>query len=142
MSTSGSPIPLPRRWPDTEFFWTSGADGRLRFLHCVACGRISHPPVNYCRHCASRTLEVRPVSGAARVWSFSVVHQPFVDWIEVPYVLAIVELLEEPDVHLTTRLVEIDPDAVRIGMQVVVRFEQHGDMYLPLFAERGPDHEG
>ncbi|MCU1358986.1 MAG: putative nucleic-acid-binding protein containing a Zn-ribbon [Ilumatobacteraceae bacterium] len=132
-------IPLPRRWPDTEFFWTSGADGRLRFLHCVACDHICHPPVQYCKQCGSRTLQARPVSGNATVWSFSVVHQPFVDWIEVPYILAIVELIEQPDVHLTTRLVGIDAASVHIGMQVSVTFEQHDDMYLPLFTGAGTD---
>jgi uncharacterized OB-fold protein len=127
-------IALPRRWPDTEFFWTSGADGRLRFLHCSACDRITHPPVPYCRHCGSTSLDVRAVSGDATVWSFSVVHQPFVDWIPVPYVLAIVEIAEDPEVHLTTRLVDIDPDDVAIGMAVHVRFEEHDGIYLPLFA--------
>jgi uncharacterized OB-fold protein len=95
--------------------------------------------VLYCRHCTSRNLEVKAVTGNATVWSYSVVHQPFVDWLPVPYVLAIVELEEESDVHLTTRLVDVDPADARIGMPVVVRFEKHGPIYLPLFAERGAD---
>lgn len=129
---------LPRRWPDTEFFWTSGADGLLRFLHCTACGRIAHPPVPHCRHCGSSDTAVRPVSGDAAVWSYSVVHQPFVDWIPVPYVLAVVEIAEDVEVHLTTRLVGVDPDDVTIGMPVSVRFEAHGGVHLPLFTPR-PD---
>jgi uncharacterized OB-fold protein len=77
---------------------------------------------------------VRAVSGDAVVWSFSIVHQRFVTWLETPYVLAIVTPVEDGGAHLTTRLVDCDPGDVRIGMAVHVRFEQHGDIYLPLFA--------
>jgi uncharacterized OB-fold protein len=56
---------------------------------------------------------------------------------ELPYVVAIVEIVEQPSVRLTTNLVNIAPDAVRIGMPVRVTFEHHpdpdGDVYLPLF---------
>lgn len=35
---------LPRLDDTNRFFWTSGADGRLRFLRCAACRRYLHPP--------------------------------------------------------------------------------------------------
>lgn len=124
---------LPRLWPDTEFYWTSGADGRWRFLHCCACDRIIHPPVPLCPHCDGDQTEPRPVQGTATVWSFSVVYQPFVPWLELPYVLAIVAPSEDPEVHVTTRLVGCEPDDVRIGMAVRVGFDQQGEIYLPVF---------
>ena len=37
---------LPLLEPLTEFFWTSGADGRLRIQGCGACGRLQHPPLD------------------------------------------------------------------------------------------------
>jgi uncharacterized OB-fold protein len=129
--------PLPRLWPDTEFYWTSGADGRWRFLHCVACGRIIHPPVPYCPRCESDRTEVRPVAGTATVWSYSVVHQQFVPWLEVPYVLALVSPTEDDTVHVTTRIVGCDPVDVFIGMPVRVAFEHHGEVYLPVFEPLG-----
>jgi len=52
---------------------------------------------------------------------------------QVPYVLAIVELVEQPDVRLTTRLVGVTPGNVRIGLPLRVRFEQVEDVWLPLF---------
>jgi uncharacterized OB-fold protein len=79
-------------------------------------------------------MEITPVSGDATVWSFTVVHQPFVDWIETPYILAIVALAEDETVHLTTRLVDCPADDVAFGMRVRVRFEDHWPVYLPLFA--------
>jgi uncharacterized protein len=126
--------PLPRLWPDTAFFWTSGADGQLRFLKCRACGRLVHPPTPSCRWCGTDGTEVTVVSGDATVYSFTVVHQPFIDWLEVPYVLALVAIAEDPEVHITTRIVGCEPDEVEIGLPVHVRFERHGEIYLPLFA--------
>jgi uncharacterized protein len=128
--------PLPRLWPDTAFFWTSGADGQLRFLSCEACGHLVHPPAPICRGCGAEEPTPQVVSGNASVWSFSVVHQPFIQWLDVPYVLAIVAIDDDPSVHLTTRIVDCDPEEVAIGMRVRVQFEQHGEIYLPLFAPR------
>jgi uncharacterized OB-fold protein len=30
---------------ENRFFWTSGEDGRLRFLRCQTCGYYLHPPL-------------------------------------------------------------------------------------------------
>jgi uncharacterized OB-fold protein len=47
--------------------------------------------------------------------------------------VAVVGLEEAPHVHLTTRLVDVTPDGVRIGMPVEVTFEAAEDVWLPLF---------
>ena len=133
--------PIPRRSPDTEFFWTAGADGVLRMLRCSDCGRLTHPPVPRCRHCGSVAVAPADLSGDATVWSFSVVHQPFVPWIQTPYVLGIVEVAEDAEVHLTTRIVEVAADDVEIGMPVAVTFEQADWAWLPLFRPVGA-HDG
>ena len=53
--------------------------------------------------------------------------------MHVPYVVAVVSVDDTDDVQLTTRLVEIEPDAVSVGLAVEVVFEQVEDIYLPLF---------
>jgi acetyl-CoA acetyltransferase len=59
-----------------------------------------------------------------------------------PYVIATVALAEDPDVRLTTNIVGCAPDEVRIGQQVAVRFEESGDVRLPLFEPTGaPDDD-
>jgi acetyl-CoA acetyltransferase len=63
-------------------------------------------------------------------------HQWHPDFVP-PYVLAVVALAEDPDVRLTTSIVGCDPAAVHIGQEVVVRFEQHEDVWLPLFEPTG-----
>jgi uncharacterized OB-fold protein len=62
---------------------------------------------------------------------------------ELPYVVAIVEIEEDPSVRLTTNIVNIEPGDVRIGMPVRAVFEHHadddeGDVWIPLFE---PDPE-
>jgi hypothetical protein len=47
---------LPRLSPENEFFWTSGADGVLRFLRCRACRTYVHPPSPRCPDCLSKDL--------------------------------------------------------------------------------------
>jgi uncharacterized OB-fold protein len=67
------------------------------------------------------------------VFTFTVNHQAWTPELAVPYVIAIVALDEAPGLHLSTRLVDVDPADVTIGMRVRVTFEQRGDVWLPLF---------
>ncbi|MGX1675515.1 Zn-ribbon domain-containing OB-fold protein [Streptomyces sp. NPDC055400] len=134
--------PMPRLSADTAFFWQSGVDGFLRIQRCAECGRYAHPPTPECRTCGALGSGPVPVSGRATIFSFTVNHQAFVPWLQPPYVLAIVALGEQPDVHLTTRLVDVAPEDVSIGMRVTAVFERHGEVYLPLFAPaEGPAGE-
>jgi uncharacterized OB-fold protein len=50
-----------------------------------------------------------------------------------PYVIAIVELEESDDLRVPTNIVGCDVESVYCGMPVQVRFEQHGDVFVPLF---------
>jgi uncharacterized OB-fold protein len=47
--------------------------------------------------------------------------------------VAIVELADEPDVRLTTNVMDCDPGDVHIGMPVEVLFEQWDDVWVPVF---------
>ena len=127
---------LPRVTPETEHFWTGGRDGELRFLRCGACGEYVHPPGPVCPRCLSRDLGVEAVSGRATVASYTVNHQPWYPGLDPPYVIAIVEVEEQPGVRLMTNIVGCAPEDVRIGMPVQVTFEEYDDVWLPFFAPR------
>jgi uncharacterized protein len=129
----GDDRPIPRLAPDTAFFWQAGADDVLRVLGCGDCDRLVHPPVPRCRHCGSSSLAPRDLSGRATLWSWTEVHQPFITWLEVPYVVGIVALDEDEDVHLTTRVIDADAAELAIGMPMAVRFEPVEHAWLPLF---------
>jgi uncharacterized OB-fold protein len=85
-----------------------------------------------CRWCRSRDIVPEATSGRGTVWSFTVNRYPWSAAIRPPYVLAEVELEEQPGLRLLTSIVDC-PD-VRIGMPVTVRFERAGDAWIPVFA--------
>jgi uncharacterized OB-fold protein len=128
---------LPDLSESTREFWTAGASGKLCFQHCEACGVIQHPPSPICFQCHAKRLAWKPVSGRATVATFTVNYQPWMPGPPLPWIIAIVEIEEDPKVRLTTGLVKLAPEAVSIGMPVRVCFEHHadpdGDVWIPFF---------
>jgi hypothetical protein len=123
---------LPKLDQENTFFWTSGKDGRLRFLRCESCSYHVHPPAPICPRCLSRSLAPHAVSGKATVFSYTVNHQPW-DGTTEPYVIALVQIDEQDDVRLTTNVVDCAPGDVAVGMPVEVCFEDHDPVFIPLF---------
>ena len=124
---------LPKLTPNNEHFWTGGRDGELRFLRCTACRAWIHPPQPVCPACLGKDLAPEAVSGRGRVFSFTVNHQAWIPGQGEPYVVALVEIEEEPALRLTTNVVNCPPEAVAIGMPVRVVFEEREDVWIPLF---------
>ncbi|HXW35757.1 MAG TPA: Zn-ribbon domain-containing OB-fold protein [Acidimicrobiales bacterium] len=133
MTASGPPIRLlPRVDEQNRFFWTGGEEGELRFLACGDCDRYFHPPSPVCPYCLSRNVTPRAVSGKGTIHSFTINFHPWTGAGD-PYVIVLVTIAEQDDVRLTSNLVDCDAERVRIGMPVVVQFEHHDDVWLPLF---------
>ena len=86
-----------------------------------------------CPSCRSRAVSLTPTSGRAVVVGFSITHQSWLPAFPPPYVVAVVALAEDDRARLTTNIVGCEPGAVHIGMRVRVRFEQHEELFLPLF---------
>jgi len=109
----------------------------LRFLRCSGCGKFVHPPSPICPYCLDRDLSPREVSGRATLTSFTINHQ---QWIHgsAPYVLGIVTIEEQDDVRLTTNIVDVEAEELRIGIDLEVTFEANEEVWLPLFRPRGP----
>jgi uncharacterized OB-fold protein len=128
---------LPRLDPENEFFWTSGADGRLRFLRCRECRTYVHPPSPRCPACLSTELAPEAVSGRATVVASTLNVHAWIPGSE-PYLIGLVAIDEQPDVRLMTNLVGVEPDDVRTGMAVEVVFEHDDDVWLPLFRPVAP----
>jgi uncharacterized OB-fold protein len=84
--------------------------------------------------CGSADVVPEAASGRGTVVTYTVNHQPWLPDMDVPYVLAIVELDEQPGLRLTTRLTGIDRSDVAIDMRVQVGFEPVEDIWLPVFA--------
>jgi len=132
-----APRVLPRLDSENRFFWTAGAEGQLRLLRCQECSTFIHPPRPVCRRCLSENVAPEAVAGTGTIDTYTVNYQAWRPDLEVPYVIARVAIDGAPGVFLTTNIVGCAVDAVEIGDRVRVKFEQHGDVYLPLF-ERIP----
>ena len=132
---------LPHVTDQNRHFWTGGEGGELRFLRCGDCGTYIHPPVGVCPKDHSKNVHPEAVSGRARVATYTVNHQAWMPGPELPYVVAIVEIEEDPTVRLTTNIVGCKPEEVKIGMAVEVTFEKHTDgedaVWIPVFQPVG-----
>jgi uncharacterized OB-fold protein len=124
---------LPRVTPWNRHFWHGGALGKLVFLRCSDCATWIHPPSPVCPDCHGKNLEPEAVSGRATVLTYTLNHQPWVPAPDHPYAIAIVEIEEQRGLRLMTNVVNCPAEQVRIGMPVRVVFEQHDDVYVPLF---------
>jgi uncharacterized OB-fold protein len=131
--------PPPRPDDVSRFFWESAARGRLMMQRCADCGRFQHPPDVVCVFCQSETLEATELSGRGSLYTFGVVerafHPGFVD--HLPYVVALVELDEQPGLLIYTNIVDADPATLTLGMPLDVTFEERGDIALPQFRPSG-----
>jgi len=108
-------------------FWDALRRHELVVQRCDECGQLRFVPSERCRHCGSPAATWSPVSGNATVYTFSIVHRaPTPAYqADAPYVIAYVELDEGP--RMPTRLVEVAPDAVAIGMPLAVVFDDVDD---------------
>jgi uncharacterized protein len=124
---------LPQRGGHDRAFWTGGAKGQLLIERCDKCPRWVHPPAGTCQKCGG-TLVTRPVSGHGTVLTYTVNSHAYNPSVPVPYVIAIVELIEQNGLRLAANIVDCEPDSVACGMPVEVRFEQQGATFAPVFA--------
>ena len=131
--TQGLPRPLPMRDLDSEAFWTGGKDGKLMIHRCQDCGYRVHPPTSFCPKCEGRQVAPEPVSGRATILSMSVNHKQWLPGLKVPYILAMVAIEEQDDVHLISNIMDAPVESVAIGDKVEVFFEPAADIWVPLF---------
>jgi uncharacterized OB-fold protein len=129
---TGASRPLPLLEPQTRDYWTAGAQGRLLIARCAQCSRYQHPPMQRCAYCGGNDLPPSPVSGRGRVATFTINHEAWLPALPVPFVFAAVELAEQRELHVFAN-VSGPIEGVHIGLPVAVYFEQHGDVYLPMF---------
>jgi uncharacterized OB-fold protein len=108
----------------TRPYWAAAAEGRLLIRRCRAagCGVAHHYPREFCPDCWSEDVVWEQASGAATLYTWSVVHlndlAPFRD--RVPYVAAVVDLAEGP--RMMTEVIGCATQALRVGMPLRLDF--------------------
>ncbi len=141
MSTTRSTKPVPIPDEGSAPFFEGAKRGELMIRRCRACRHAMWPASHSgalplsprCHTCFAPDLEWVAASGAATLYSFTVVHQPYPGFEDdVPDHVALVEHAEGP--RLLSSLVDCDNADLRVGMPLEVVFEQWtDDVTLPKF---------
>lgn len=118
-------------------YWSRTSGLGFALPKCSDCGAYHFYPKPACPHCGSLRVEPAPAEPSGMVYGFSVVHRaPGPEFQQdVPYVVAIIATDAGP--HLMGRVVEISPEAVRIGMRVRVVDGRAG--LAPVFRAAGQE---
>lgn len=138
MSPEESKHPHPMPDDLSAPFWDSAAEGVLSIQRCADCRRFHFPPVDACFGCASSDLAHEPVSGQAVVHSWTSTEagarHPY--WgSRTPYLVGIVQLVEQADLLLYTNFPGAEPSDLEVGREVKVQFETLPSGHvLPQFA--------
>jgi uncharacterized protein len=122
---------LPEPTPETRPFWDGAAAGELRIQRCAECGPYFYPRA-FCPTCGSSTVEWFTASGRATLYSYTINHRP-APGFEGPYAIAVVELAEGPRLMCNIVGIENTPENLVLDMDLVVTFEQRGDVAIPQF---------
>ena len=120
----------------TKPFWDAAAKHELAIQRCETCRHYVHFPSASCPQCGALALTFEGVSGEGNVYSFVVTHHTAIPGFadRVPYVVAWIELAEQPGLRVVSDLVDCDPSQVAIGAPVRVWFDDREDgITIPRF---------
>jgi len=134
VSGSSTLRPVPDTTGVLAPFFAAARAGRLVVQRCSGCGALRFPPRELCSDCLSTEATWHQVSGRGEVFSYNVMHQVYHPGFaaDVPYAVVIVKLVEGP--KIISNLVDCPPGVIRIGMPVIVTFEDIApDVTLPKF---------
>ena len=137
--TTPKPIPVPDE--ASKEFWAASANHILTTQKCEACGWLAYPPKPTCVNCRADppVFSWQAVSGFGRVKTWTVMRTAFLPGFadDVPYVVADIELEDQPRLRVAARLSEVAHDELQIGMPVQVAFEDVEDgISIPYFVPR------
>jgi uncharacterized OB-fold protein len=131
---------LPHVDASNDFFWNGAQEHKLVLLCCESCGHFVHLPRPVCSNCQSMKLSGKQLSGKATLYSYTVANKAFHPYYvdKIPYLIATVELVEQPGLKLQTNLVDVDEKDLTFDMELEVDFRPLGDSFLvPVFKPAG-----
>jgi uncharacterized OB-fold protein len=122
------PLPTPVT-PEAKPYWDGLKDNKLMLPKCDDCGKAHFYPRVICPHCHSRHISWIQASGKGKLYSFEIAYRSLnrAFKVELPVVLAMVELEEGPRIMSNLINIEPDPAVVKCDMPVEVVFEKLTD---------------
>jgi len=127
-------MPQPMADNDTIAWWEAAAQHRLVAQRCEACARLRIPPAPLCPECRSDAFDWKELPGRAELYTYTVAHRPMAAGQELPFIIGVVELEGADGLRLVSNLVEIEPEALEIGMPLEVAWEDmSAELAIPRF---------
>ncbi len=113
---------IPRFWREIQSRYN------LIGTKCGNCGKVDFPPRSVCPDCGRKSvgkMQSYKLAGKGTVVTYTTIYDaPSQFDMQKPYVMAIVEM--EEGVRLTSQLIDVKPDDVKIGMKVQASFRKLG----------------
>jgi len=127
-------MPPPLADATTLPFWQAAAEHRLVVQRCTACEHTRHPPAPVCPECRSAEYDWRELSGRGEIYTYTIVHLPIAAGQALPFVVAVIALEDAGGVRIISNVVDVEPDAVAIGLPVELVWEDmSADLAIPRF---------
>lgn len=112
--------------------WDSIARGEMALQRCDDCGRFRYPPGPCCPHCLSLSSRWVPLSGRARVLSWTTFHRKYLPAYPPPTTVVAVVLEEGP--IMLSNIDAADTARLVLDLPLVMFYDDHPDGYrLPRF---------
>ena len=110
--------PLPEPTPVSAPYWNALREHRIEIQYSSSLGRYVFYPRTLAPGTLADDLEWREIDGAGTLFTFTVAERPTgPPWADaLPQLLAVVEWDVGP--RVSTELVEVDRDGIRVGMRV------------------------
>jgi uncharacterized OB-fold protein len=111
-------LPIPEPTPVSLPFWEGLAQHRILVQYSPSLGRYVFYPRSLCPRTLADDLEWREIDGAGVLYTFTIARRPTgPPWADaVPQLPAVVQWDAGP--RISTELVHVDPNDIRIGMRV------------------------
>ncbi|MDT5224757.1 MAG: uncharacterized protein QOG19_2164 [Mycobacterium sp.] len=124
--------PLPEPTPVSQPFWDALREHRILIQYSPSAGKYVFYPRTLAPGTLADDLEWREIDGAGTLYTYTVARRPTgPPWSDqVPQLLAVVEWDAGP--RVSTELVEVEPEDIRIGMRVAPVFCDVADQPLTL----------
>ncbi|MBE0511554.1 Zn-ribbon domain-containing OB-fold protein [Candidatus Bathyarchaeota archaeon] len=115
-----------------ESFYKFVSEGKLMAAKCSKCGTLLLPPRPVCTKCLSTDFKWVELKGEGKLLSYTVIHvSPMQFQSMAPYTVGIVELEDGP--HLPGMIRDVEPEKIRVGMDLKVDFETSIPTQWPLW---------
>lgn len=115
--------PLPQPIERTRPFWDGLRERKVRIQYSPSSDQWVFYPRSHAPLTLADDLEWREISGAGTLYTYTIARRPTAAEFagEEPQIIAVVELDEGP--RLTSTLVNVEEDAITVGMRVQPVFD-------------------